>query len=199
MNELDKTLRERLLNMETHELSTRANAAGADADHVGYEAEPRQENRVSVCLLLSACARPSASAGLHSERKATGGSLCLSLFMIFAFLVCVAWTVLTGWAAISGLVRRTHRPWIVATTLAMGFFYLVVLMFVFVVPIAHEESRVMLGTQLALIGFFLLNMIGLCVILGVLYRGQFQSQEKLLEIEYRLAELMEKIEGRQSR
>ena len=73
------------------------------------------------------------------------------------------------------------------------------LMFVFVVPISHEESRAVLGTQLALIGFFLLNTIGLCAILGVLYRGQFKSQEKLLEIEYRLAELMEKIEGGQSR
>jgi hypothetical protein len=95
--------------------------------------------------------------------------------------------------AISGTIRRTHRPWIVATSLTMGFCYLVTMMFVFVVPISHEESRAELGTQLGLIWFFLLNTIGLCTILGVLYRGQFKSQEKLLEIEYRLADLAEKL------
>jgi uncharacterized membrane protein YozB (DUF420 family) len=120
-------------------------------------------------------------------------ALIYQLFMIFAFLMSLAWAILTGWAAISGVVRRTHRPWIVATTLTMGFFYLVLLMFIFVVPISNEESRAILGTQLALIGFFLLNTIGLCTILGVLYRGQFRSQEKLLEIEYRLADLAEKL------
>jgi hypothetical protein len=35
--------------------------------------------------------------------------------------------------------------------------------------------------------------VGLRAILGVLYRRQFQSQEKLLEIEYRLADLGEKL------
>lgn len=78
----------------------------------------------------------------------------------------------------------------------MGFFYLVTLVFVFAVPLSHQESRAMLGTQMTLIGFFLLNTIGLCAILGVLYRGQFKSQEKLLEIEYRLADLAEKIGDR---
>jgi len=40
--------------------------------------------------------------------------------------------------------------------------------------------------------FFLLNIIGLCAILGTLYRGQFKSEEKLLEIEYHLADLAER-------
>jgi hypothetical protein len=83
------------------------------------------------------------------------------------------------------------------TTLATGFCSLVTLMFIFVMPIPHEESRAVLGTQLALIGFFLLNAIGLCVILGVLYRGQFKSREKLLEIEYIIADLAERI-GKQA-
>jgi hypothetical protein len=57
-----------------------------------------------------------------------------------------AWTILTGWVAASGVVRRELRPWIAVTSLAMGFFYLVTLVFVFVVPISHLESRTMLGT-----------------------------------------------------
>ncbi|NLH42510.1 MAG: hypothetical protein GX448_11785 [Planctomycetes bacterium] len=43
------------------------------------------------------------------------------------------------------------------------------------VLIWHEESR---------------------AILGVLYRGQFQSQEKLLEIECRLADLAERLDAK---
>ena len=61
--------------------------------------------------------------------------------MIFGFLVSAAWTALTGWAALRGAIRRTHRPWIAATALAMGFVYIVVLMFIFVTPISQEESR----------------------------------------------------------
>ena len=92
----------------------------------------------------------------------------------------------------SGVLRRTLRPWVAATAFAMGFFYLAMLMLVFVIPIPREESRAELGTQLALLWFFLLDTIGLCAILGVLCRGQIKSREKPLEIEHRLADLTEK-------
>jgi membrane protease YdiL (CAAX protease family) len=116
------------------------------------------------------------------------------LYTIAGLFVSAAWTALTGWAALWGMISRTHRPWIITTTLAMGFLYLVMFMLIFAAPLAREESRALFGTQLLLAGFFLLNTIGLCIILGVLYRGQFRSQEKLLEIQYRLADLTEKIE-----
>jgi hypothetical protein len=138
------------------------------------------------------------SAPAFTSRRSMDEEILYRLPMIFSFLLSVAWMALTGWAALRGVVRRTHRPWIAATTLAMGFVYIVTLMFIFATPIAQEESRAVLGTQYALIGFFLLNTIGLCAILGVLYRGQFRSQEKLLEIQYRLAELAEKVEKRQA-
>jgi DNA-directed RNA polymerase specialized sigma24 family protein len=47
--------------------------------------------------------------------------------------------------------------------------------------------------------FFLLNTIGLCALLSGLYRGQFRSQETLLEIQYRLAELAERLDKQQVR
>ena|GEM_PF-6614222 len=76
----------------------------------------------------------------------------------------------------------------------MGFFLIVTLMFALLFPIALE-NRPLLGAQIALMGFFLLVTVGLCTILSVLYRTQFDNQEKIVEIEYRLADLAEKLEG----
>jgi uncharacterized membrane protein YozB (DUF420 family) len=195
MNEFDKTLRERLLNMET--LSATQGGMPQEQVQAMLDARLSTAKRIGFGLLVLVGVWTAIGFGkpAFTPQSNWEEAFVYRLFMIFAFLVCVAWTTLTGWAAISGMVRRTHRPWIVATTLTMGFFYLGTLMFIFVVPVAHEESRSMLATQFALMGFFLLNTIGLCAILGVLYRGQFKSQEKLLEIEYRLAELAEKIGG----
>ena len=75
----------------------------------------------------------------------------------------------------------------------MVYFYFVTLAFIFVVPLQHEESRALLGTQLALMAFFMLNTAGLCVILGALHRVRFDSQEKFLKIEYQLADLSEQM------
>jgi hypothetical protein len=196
MNERDTTLRERLLNMETPNTTQQ----GTHRERVKALLDTRLDvvKRIGFALLALvglwatvAFGKPAWMAARDWEE-----AFVYRMFTIFAFFVSVAWTVLTGWAAVSGVVRRTHRPWIVALSLAMGFCYVVTLMFMFVVPISLEESRSTLGTQFALIGFFLLNTIGLCAILGVLYRGQFKSQEKLLEIEYNLADLAEKIEKR---
>jgi uncharacterized membrane protein YozB (DUF420 family) len=195
MNRPDKELRERLLNMET--LRSTQGAMPREMVRGMLDTRLTVAKRIGFGLLafVGVCtaiafAGPASRDGMSNWEE----TFVYRMIMIFAFLVCVAWTILTGWAAVSGVVRRTHRPWIVVTTLTMGFFYLVSLVFVFAVPISYLESRAMLGTQMALIGFFLLNTIGLCAILGVLYRGQFKSQEKLLEIEYRLADLAEKME-----
>jgi len=197
MNRSDKTLRERLLDMETqsamqgampHELVRgMLDAKLTVAKRIGFGFLAF----VGVCTAIAFAGPAGRDGGSNWEQ-----TFVYRMIMILAFLVCVAWTILTGWAAVSGVVRRAHRPWIVVTTLAMGFFYLVSLVFVFAVPLSQLESRAILGTQLVLMGFFFFNTIGLCVILGVLYRGQFKSQEKLLEIEYRLADLAEKIGDR---
>ncbi|HNY80509.1 MAG: hypothetical protein RBS72_11790 [Sedimentisphaerales bacterium] len=192
MNRSDKTLRERLLNMET--LSSTPGELPREQVRRMLDARLTVAKRIGFGFLafVGACT----AIAFAGPAGRDGGSnweqtFIYRMVMIFAFLVCVAWTLLTGWVAASGVVRRAQRPWIAVTSLAMGFFYLITL--VFVVPISRLESRAMLATQMALIGFFLFNTIGLCAILGVLYRGQFKSQEKLLEIEYRIADLAEKI------
>ena len=192
MNRSDKTLRERLLNMET--LSSTPGELPREQVRRMLDARLTVAKRIGFGFL--AFVRACTAIAFAGPAGRDGGSnweqtFIYRMVMIFAFLVCVAWTLLTGWVAASGVVRRAQRPWIAVTSLAMGFFYLITL--VFVVPISRLESRAMLATQMALIGFFLFNTIGLCAILGVLYRGQFKSQEKLLEIEYRIADLAEKI------
>lgn len=197
MNESDKTIRERLLNMEAQGVMQAEmprelvrgmlDARLTVAKRIGFGFLAF----VGACTAIAFAGPAGRDGGSNWEQ-----TFVYRMIMIFAFLVCVAWTILTGWVTVSGVVRRAQRPWIAVTSLAMGFFYLVTLVFVFAVPIAHLESRAILGTQMILIGFFLFNMIGLCAILGVLYRGQFKSQEKLLEIEYRLADLAEKIQER---
>ncbi len=199
MSESDKTLRERLLNMETTQPMTN--------ETYRKQVQALLDTRLSVAkragfALLALVGLWTAGAFTKPAFTPTHDmkdDVFYRLPMIFSFLISVVWMVLTGWAALRGVVRRTHRPWIAATTLAMGFVYIVALMFIFVTPISQEESRTALGTQFALIGFFLLNTIGLCAILSVLYRGQFRSQEKLLEIEYRLADLAERFDKQRSR
>jgi hypothetical protein len=121
--------------------------------------------------------------------------LIVRMFMLPAFLASVAWTILTGWAAIRGSSPKSQRPWLAGTALTMVFFYLMHLTFVFVVPVAfaHEESRAILGFQFAFMTFFMLDTIGLCVILAAMHRTRLDNQEKLLEIEYHLADLSEQI------
>lgn len=198
MNELDKTFRERLLNME------RLNLTPEGRRELVREMLDKRLNlmsRVGFALLafIGLCSVVGFGSPAFSGHSNWEAVFIYRLFMILGFFLAVGWTVLTGWTAVSGVMRQALRPWLAATTFAMGFFYLAMLMFVFVIPISHEESRAELGTQLALLWFFLLNTVGLCAVLCVLYRGQFRSQEKLLEIEYRLADLSEKLDLGESR
>ncbi len=196
MSECDKTLRERLLNMETLHPITEGTYREQVRTLLDTRLTVLQRIGFALLALVGLWTAVGFSGPAATDTHRMEDTVLYQVPMIFSFLVSVAWTALTGWAALRGVVRRTHRPWIAATALAMGFVYLVTLMFVFATPIAREESRAALGTQFALIGFFLLNTIGLCAILGVVYRGQFRSQEKLLEIEYRLADLAERIDKR---
>ncbi len=196
MSKCDNTFRERLLNMETLNSTPGKTLREQVRAMLDTRLTVLQRIGFAFLALVGLWTAIGFSSPAATDTRSMEGTVLYQVPMIFSFLVSVAWTALTGWAALRGVVRRTHRPWIAATALAMGFIYIVALMFIFVTPISQEESRAALGTQFTLIGFFLLNTIGLCAILGVVYRGQFRSQEKLLEIEYRLADLAEKIDKR---
>lgn len=125
MNEFDKTLRERLLNMET-----------LNSTQEGWrrQAQTVLDTRLDVIKRIGFALLALLGFGTaipFGHRAFSGGGndwedlAIYGLFMMFAFFVSVAWTGLTGWVAVPGRIRRAQRPWIVATTLVMGFCYLV--------------------------------------------------------------------------
>ena len=134
-------------------------------------------------------------------------------FMEFALLVtsggaticAVILTILISLAAITGKIKANAYTRILATgsSLFLAFFLVVLFLFVFVFPwlIEHSDTEpialVMIGTQTAIILFFAVLTLGAVLILKVLYRSEYHSRKKLLEIEYTLAEISEKIEDKQ--
>lgn len=120
------------------------------------------------------------------------------LFTVPPLVLAIVWTLLTGWVTVTGKLRlRTQRLGIISIALALCFFTVVAFMLIWIIPLSHRDisNLPVLGTQLALVGFFMVNTIGLCVVLAGLNRLDFRSREKLLEIECRLVDLTEKIDN----
>lgn len=193
MNEPDRRLREGLLEMETLNEAHRHTCGDQIKAMLDGKLDPVKRIGFALLALVGLLSVIGFGGPASRDDESWEEVFVFRLLMIMAVLVSMAWTALTGWAALSGVCRRSHRPWLAALALAMVFFYLVALMFVFAVPISQEESRAIAGTQWVLVGFFFLNTVGLGTTLAVLYHGQFKNQEKLLEIEYRIADLAEKV------
>jgi Na+/proline symporter len=118
------------------------------------------------------------------------------LFTVPPLVLAIIWTLLTGWITVTGKLKlRSQRLGIIIIALAMCFFTVVAFMLIWIIPLSRRDisDLPVLGTQLTLVGFFLVNTIGLCVVLAGLNRLDFRSREKLLEIECRLVDLTEKI------
>jgi hypothetical protein len=115
---------------------------------------------------------------------------------------CLAWTFLMGWVAARGKLNlRTQPVHMAVIGIALGFLGVTHFMFTFVFPISLNyptDYRSICGLQLALIGFFFVTTLGLCIILSFLCRAGLRNREKLLEIEYRILELNEKMENQKS-
>jgi Na+/proline symporter len=118
------------------------------------------------------------------------------LFTVPPLVLAFIWTLLTGWITVTGKLKlRSQRLGIIIIALALCFFTVVAFMLIWIIPLSRRDisDLPILGTQLTLVGFFLVNTIGLCVVLAGLNRLDFRSREKLLEIECRLIDLTEKI------
>lgn len=123
-------------------------------------------------------------------------------FVILGFFLSVAWVVLLGYLVISGKYGlRINLSLITGIGLAISFLLTIVFTFVQEYDLVRanpQDWRVKLNEQFAVVIFFMLVFIGLYLIIRVLYRLEFKTREKLLEIELRLIELHEKIENRRS-
>jgi Na+/proline symporter len=202
MNELDRTFRNKLLDVE------KTNATYKQR----YEKEVRAmfEKKLSylgragfAALAVVGLLAALPFADLAFSKVGAGMGFYARVVTVPGLVLALAWAVLMGWVAIRGkLSLRTLPPRIASIGIVLGFFCIVLYLFVFIVPITRNNPtdwRSIFGIQLALIAFFFLVTIGLCVVLRILYRTQFQTREKLLEIEYRIAELAEKVESKSSK
>jgi hypothetical protein len=123
--------------------------------------------------------------------------LIVHIVYISGMVLAIAWAILIGWIAVRGRLNlRIQLSRIVTIGIALGFFFMLDFTGRFVLPLAREDHRSIFGTLLVLIGFFFIVIFVLCLILRILYRTEFKTYEKLLKVEYRLAELAEKIEAK---
>lgn len=200
MNEKDTTVSDRLLDMEKPNVDNKEQYQKrmqailskklSVLERLGFTA-------LAIVGLLAALP----FAELSLSKVGQGMEFVVRIVTIPGLALALTWAVVTGWiAAIGRFNLRTLPPRIAGIGIALGFFGVVLYLFVFIVPITmHDptDARSIFGIQMSLIAFFFLVIVGLCVVLRLLYRIQFQTREKLLEIEYRIAELAEKV-GSQS-
>jgi hypothetical protein len=199
MNKTDKTMSERLVNAEKTKITHReeyqklmqaiVSKKLSFLERIGFAA-------LAIVGLLAALP----FAELSFSKVGPGMEFVVRIVTIPGLVLALTWAVVTGWIAARGRFNmRTLPPRIAGIGIALGFFGVVLYLFVFIVPVTmHDptDARSIFGIQLSLIAFFFLVIVGLCVVLRLLYRIQFQTREKLLEIEYRIAELAEKVESK---
>lgn len=136
--------------------------------------------------------------------KTYGSSEIRSFVYLIAFpglFVSLALTALMIWVAISGKFNvgiRSNIPYL-STVLGifLGFFIITMCLFTYIAPLTRENPadwRSIFGTQLIFILFFFLIIAALCVVLKKVYSFELKTREKLLEIEYRIADIAEKLE-----
>jgi hypothetical protein len=199
MNEKDKTMRDRLLDVEKPNIANREEYQKRMQAIVSKKLSLLERLGFAALAIVGLLAAlPFAE--LSFSKVGPGMEFVVRIVTIPGLVLALTWAVVTGWIAARGLFNlRTLPPRIAGIGIALGFFGVVLYLFVFIVPITmHDptDARSIFGIQLSLIAFFFLIIVGLCVVLRILYRIQFQTREKLLEIEYRIAELAEKFEGK---
>ena len=121
-------------------------------------------------------------------------------FILSGLVLAVVFTILTVYLVLFGRFGLRIKPSLIVGVGAAMIFFLIVARTFFtelsLLQINPQDWRVKLQEQLAAAIFFMLVFVGLYLILRVLYRLEFKTREKLLEIEYRLVELTEKIESK---
>jgi hypothetical protein len=200
MNQSNKTFGEKLLEME------KPNTAYKEQFEIQLqtvlEKRLNYAGRIGLAILGVAGLLIAIPCGHMVFLTRVGGELDLFVHIVYlsGMVLALSWAILMGWVAVRGKLNlRIQLSLIVTISIALGFFFMLDFTGRFVLPLARDENKSIFGTLLVLIGFFFIVTFVLCLILRVLYRTAFKTYEKLLEIEYRLAELAEKIEDKSNK
>ncbi len=123
-------------------------------------------------------------------------------FVLSGLFLAIVFTLLTGYLVICGRFGLIIKPsFVVGIGMVMSFLLVATYTFFMELPLLQanpQDWRVKLQEQLGAAAFFMFVFAGLYLIIRVLYRLEFKTHEKLLEIEYRLIDLSEKIENKTS-
>lgn len=207
MNRADRTLRERLLAMETVVSQDEARRKRIQVVLQGRLSVPV---RVALALLAGigilfvidfVHLRSWALPPDEDMSRKVSGSVWLT-----GFIGALAWTALSAYLAVRGKLGARIKPSLIgAAGAAMVFVYMVIRTFAIEYANLRMQARMELEPprlvvnfeeQLTIAVFFLLVFGGLYMILRVVYRMERKTQEKLLEMEYRLADLAERLGDR---
>lgn len=113
------------------------------------------------------------------------------VFTILA-IICLSFAVLAGWTAKNGTIKLKLQP--PAITCMIWAFVVVMLMGLMAKGIRQAEP--IWAIQAVVYGSVFLIVTSLLMIVNRIQQSEYNTREKLLEIEYRLAELAEKIKGK---
>jgi hypothetical protein len=211
MSRSEKTLRERLLNMEKPDLNPKETCErqvkAMLERRLGAAARVGLGLLAGLGVLVLRDFLSMRSWDLFTQQDIAKSVSHTVWFVGFAF--AVAWTALTAYAAARGRLGAKIMPSLIAGAgAAMTFVYMLVRTFNMEFTRLRADAKLHLDPtphlvnfdeQLAVAVFFLLLFAGLYLILRVVYRMEFKTQEKLLKLEYRLADLAEKIDKPQTR
>lgn len=115
-------------------------------------------------------------------------------------------TFFAGWSAMTAKVKGRFYPGFIfgSSAVLLCYFWVALFYMMFILPIMMElfetpdaslDYRPILGIQVMLLGFFAMVAIGFIFLFRLLSDLKFTHQSKLLQIEYKLCELMEKVTG----
>jgi hypothetical protein len=197
MNQTNKTFSDKLLDMEKP--NTTYKEQFERQVRAVFEKKLNFPSRVGLAVLGIVGLLIAIPCGRMAFLTRVGGELDLFVHIVYltGMVLALSWAILMGWGAVRGKLNlRIQLSRIVTIGIALGFFFMLDFTGRFVLPSARDGNKPAFGTLLVLIGFFFIVTVGLCLILRVLYKTAFKTYEKLLEIEYRLAELAEKIEDK---
>jgi hypothetical protein len=200
MNEIDKTFRDRLLDMEkpktTYKQKYEREIQAVFEKKLNYLGRAGCAGLAIIGLLLTVWF----GGPVFSKVPANEVGFFIRVVTVPGLVLALVWTFFMGWIAATGKLNlRTQPARMAGVGTTLGFLVVAAWMFIFVVPITVENPvdwRSIFGIQIVIIGFFLVVVIGLYLTLRILYRVEFKTREELLKIEYRIAELAEKIEGK---
>ena len=123
-------------------------------------------------------------------------------FVLSGLFLAIVFTLLTGYIVVRGRFGLIIKPsFVVGIGTVMSFLLVVAYTFfmeITLLQINPQDWRIKLQEQLGAAVFFMFVFAGLYQIIRVLYRLESKTHEKLLEIEYRLVDLSEKIENKTS-